>query len=147
MKNISVLKRYGLMALFAETVYRGELHASVRDEQGCQYLDARNHCRIYHDRPKICREYTNEYYRTVTHTKEFTITEVNEWYADSVTHFLSQEFADKFFAVPSLSSLPYLYEQGAWNNPPPFYFYPKEKVYHDLEKQSSLESQFFKNGN
>lgn len=26
----------------------------------CQYLDVRNHCRIYHDRPKICRDYTTE---------------------------------------------------------------------------------------
>lgn len=37
---VETSRRYGLMALFAETVYRGELQAAVRDEQGCQYLDA-----------------------------------------------------------------------------------------------------------
>lgn len=37
---VETSRRYGLMALFAETVYRGELQAAARDEQGCQYLDA-----------------------------------------------------------------------------------------------------------
>ncbi|WP_332855384.1 DUF6792 domain-containing protein [Duganella sp. S19_KUP01_CR8] len=36
---VELANRYGLMALFAETVYRGELNEDVRDEQGCKYLD------------------------------------------------------------------------------------------------------------
>lgn len=32
-------KRYGLMALFAEVVYRGELNERDRDRDGCRYLD------------------------------------------------------------------------------------------------------------
>jgi hypothetical protein len=36
---IDMANRYGLMALFAETVYRGELHKNVRDEMGCKYLE------------------------------------------------------------------------------------------------------------
>lgn len=36
---VDMANRFGLMALFAETVYRGELPEDVRDDQGCKYLD------------------------------------------------------------------------------------------------------------
>lgn len=35
---VEMANRYGLMALFAETVYRAELDEAVRDQLGCMYL-------------------------------------------------------------------------------------------------------------
>jgi Fe-S-cluster containining protein len=53
----------------------------------CQYLDARNRCGIYHDRPKICRDYTTddcEYDEDWTFTKVFESPEQIWEYAEAV---------------------------------------------------------------
>ncbi|MFO0959034.1 MAG: YkgJ family cysteine cluster protein [Isosphaeraceae bacterium] len=53
----------------------------------CQYLDARNHCRIYHDRPRICRDYTTdecEYDEDWVFTKVFESPEQIWEYAEAL---------------------------------------------------------------
>jgi hypothetical protein len=97
---------------------------------------------------KICHAFTNEYFLGMTAKKAFTITEAYEWYADSVTHFITSDMTNKFFIDTYLPSCNYIYNKDLWNKPlRPFYFYRKEDVYRDLEKKSPIEEQFEKNGN
>lgn len=97
---------------------------------------------------KILRDYTNEFYRTQTYNKEFTVTDVFEWYSDTPTRYIPEQLLDKFYFTPQLSNIKYYYNSSKWLKPlPGFYLYNKEKVYKDLEKKFNLEFQFEKSGN
>ena len=50
---VEMANRYGLMALFAEIVYRSELHEDVRDDQGCKYLVQGQNGDAQYGMPKI----------------------------------------------------------------------------------------------
>lgn len=96
---------------------------------------------------KICYKYTNVFYNALTNNKEFTITEISEWYCDSVSHYINTGLADKFFKDAPLPLYVYKYDPSQWNKAlPAFFFYKQEDVYRDLEKQYSLEEQFENNG-
>jgi hypothetical protein len=96
---------------------------------------------------KICHAYTNDYYNKGAARKEFTITEGYEWYADSVTRFITSDLANKFFADTYLPACDYIYNKDQWNKPlRPYYFYKKEDVYNDLERIAPVEEQFHTNG-
>jgi hypothetical protein len=96
---------------------------------------------------KICHAFTNEYFLGATVKKVFTITEAYEWYADSVTHYITSDLVNKFFIDTYLPACNYIYHKDEWNKPlRPFYYYKKEDVYHDLEKISPVEEQFEKGG-
>jgi len=95
----------------------------------------------------LCYNYTNVFYKSATADKEFTITDVFEWHCDSVSHFIPQPLADKFYKDSPLPLHKYTYNGTHWKKPsPPFYFFTRESVYKDLEKLNPLEDQFIKNG-
>lgn len=97
---------------------------------------------------KILRDYTNEFYRTQTYSKEFTVTDAFEWYSDTPTRYIPKQLLDKFYFTPQLSNIKYSYNSSKWLKPlPGFYLYDKEKVYKDLARKLNLEFQFEKNGN
>lgn len=96
---------------------------------------------------KICHSYTNEFFLGQTAKKTFIITDNFEWHSDSITHFIGSDLVDKFFIDTYLPSCVYTYNKEQWDKAlPQFYFFNKEDVYHDLEKESSLEKQFENNG-
>lgn len=98
---------------------------------------------------RICREYTHEYYKGGSNSKEFTITEINEWYADSVTHFITADLIGKFYSTVDLPSCSYSYNKNRWSQEAhPFYFFNKQDVYTDIEKKTAIdiEQQFLSNG-
>lgn len=96
---------------------------------------------------RICREYTHEYYKAGLNSKEFTITEINEWYADSVTHFITADLIGKFYSSVDLPSCSYSYNKSKWSQlTHPFYFFNKQDIYVDIEKRGPIEQQFFSNG-
>lgn len=95
----------------------------------------------------LCHRYTNDYYQSSTAKKEFTVTEVFEWHCDSISHFINTELANRFYNDTPLPLNKGVYNKSKWDKPlPPFYFFKKDEVYRDLEKQSALEEQFMKNG-
>lgn len=92
---------------------------------------------------KMCQSYTNDYFGRNTIKKEFAISDIFEWYSDSITHFISTDIADKFYRSTNLPSCEYIYNKEFWNKTlPAFHFYKKEKIYKDIEKQSNIETQF-----
>jgi hypothetical protein len=96
---------------------------------------------------KICHKFTNEYFNSLTAKKDFTITEIFDWYSDSVSHFIKTDLVDKFFTYTPLPLFEQIYSKSQWNKSlPPFHYYKKEEVYKDLEKQSPVEVQFENNG-
>ncbi|MCE9540075.1 MAG: hypothetical protein K8R85_12780, partial [Bacteroidetes bacterium] len=96
---------------------------------------------------RICREYTHEYFKAGLNSKEFTITEINEWFADSVTHFITADLIGKFYSSVDLPSCSYSYNKSKWSQQThPFYFFNKQDIYMDLEKRGSIEQQFLSNG-
>ncbi len=95
----------------------------------------------------IMHKYTNDYFKSGTLKKEYTITEFFEWHSDSVSHFIKGNLADRFYTDSPLQSKSYSYDKTKWNESLfPFYFYGKDEVYKDLEKQSSIEEQFINGG-
>ncbi|MCX6233067.1 MAG: hypothetical protein NTZ33_16180 [Bacteroidetes bacterium] len=95
---------------------------------------------------KICQSFTNDYWG-LTGLKEYSITDIYEWYSDSITHYIKSYLADKFYEKTSLPSCDYIYNKMKWNKSlPAFHYSTKNEVYHDLEKQFAIEEQFENNG-
>src|SRR6218665_736006 len=49
---------------------------------------------------KLLYTYTNKYFRTQTYVKEYTITNVFEWYSGSVKRAIPKEMVDRFYFTP-----------------------------------------------
>jgi len=96
---------------------------------------------------KICHSYTNDFFNSLTSNKEYTVTEISEYYTDSVSHYISTDLTDKFFKESPLPLRVYKYELSQWHKTlPPFHYFSKEDIYKDLNKQSAVEEQFENNG-
>ncbi|HOY31950.1 MAG TPA: hypothetical protein PKW80_08740 [Bacteroidales bacterium] len=119
---------------YYEEFVDGDLVAEYQQEKGKWFLTS------------LCHSYTNEFNNSSTTKKEFTITEVFEWYCDSISHYISTGLSGKFFKDTPLPIKPYTYNESQWDKPlPAFRFFNKEDVYRDLEQETPLEKQFNKN--
>ena len=96
---------------------------------------------------KLFHSYTNEYFRTQTYQKAYTISEYFELYEDTPTRYIRENLIDQFYLKPNLYATPYRYDQTQWKNDIPFYFFDKESIYKDLGNTLPTEEQFMNNGN
>ena len=94
---------------------------------------------------KLLNSYTNDFFKTGSGAKEYTITENFEWQVDSVSRHIDESLIGKFYREPSLTYPPYVYDSTEWGKVPAFYFQPQEAVYKDLEQKAPIEEQFRKN--
>ncbi len=118
-----------------------------------EFVDGKLTVEYYQEKDKwfpasLCYSYTNEFYKSATANKEFTITDVFEWHCDSVSHFIPSSLADIFYKDSPLPLQKYTYHETQWDIPlPSFCFFKKDDVYRDIEQENSIEGQFKKNGN
>lgn len=95
----------------------------------------------------LLHSYTNEFFRTQTYEKAFTITEYFEWYSEKISRYIAKDQIDKLYFNPNLSFCNYLYDKQRWQRATPsFYYCSKEEINNDLEKIQKIELQFEKNG-
>lgn len=95
----------------------------------------------------LIHTYTNEFFRTQTYQKAYVITECFEWFSDTVTRYIDNDLIDNFYFNPNLSIVEYAYDESLWDfTIPPFYYFNKETIYKDLEKNIQIEQQFEMNG-
>lgn len=112
----------------------GELSAEYEELNGKWYTK------------RLCRKYETVFYNRQGDTKEFDITDVFEWQADSASRYVSGDLVKEFY--PRLRQYgTYNYDKEYWdNNNVPFYFYNKETVFKDLLKWGEPERQFVEQG-
>ena len=92
---------------------------------------------------KICRQYTHEFYIPVFDTKEFTITDNFEWYSDSISRYTTGDYITRFY--PRMATAIHSYDTAWWVKERfPFYYFSKEAVFKDLERDGPLDKQFHK---
>ncbi|MBP9548733.1 MAG: hypothetical protein KBE86_06220 [Chitinophagales bacterium] len=95
----------------------------------------------------IMHNYTNNYFKTQTHEKTYSITKCFEYFLATPTRYINKDLFDKFNYNPELNTASYNYNADDWSiNVPPYFFYPYKEVWKDLEKSMSLEEQFILNG-
>ncbi len=85
--------------------------------------------------------FTNDFYKAVWGTKDFTITDVYEWRCDSISRYIDGALVDKFYR--QLPDRVYAYDKRFWDNDQfPFTLHSKDSVYADLLKKGPLEEQY-----
>ena len=95
----------------------------------------------------MVHSYTNEFFRTQTYEKAYTITDCFEWYANTVTRYINKELINKFYFNPDLFDKKYSYNNAQWELPiPAYYYFDKQAVYKDLGTVVPIEQQFETNG-
>ncbi len=132
MSNINVVrpsKRY-----FFRFV-NGKLTAEYKQVNGKWHLD------------KLLHEYTNNFYRSIFGSFAFSHTFYTELYCDSVSRYVGEDLVKKFYDKAYLSRRRYTYDAGYWDqHPHPFYFVPKETLFHALGTYRPLKQQFIEEG-
>ncbi len=92
---------------------------------------------------KIARQYTNQFKPVIFETTDFTITNIYEWYADSVSRFITPDYGNNFF--PGLTWLKDEYDPKFWDNVVyPWHYDSKEAVFNHLSRRGPLDKQFQK---
>jgi hypothetical protein len=92
---------------------------------------------------KLARQYTNEFNLPLFESKEFTITNYYEWYADSVSRFITSDLINQFY--PDLIVGLYDYDQNYWDKIDyPYTYNSKEAVMKDLLRSGPLYKQCLK---
>lgn len=120
---------------FTEEFIGGQLLVEYEKINGKWYLKTLLHA------------YTNDFFRTQTYEKAFTITKYFEWYSHKVTRYITKEQMDKLYFNPNLNFCNYVYDKERWQKIiPSFYYSSKEEIYKYLEKTQGIELQFDKNG-
>lgn len=95
----------------------------------------------------MVHSYTNEFYRTQTYEKAYTISDCFEWHANSVTRSINKELINKFYFNPDLFNEKYSYNNAQWELPmPAYYYFEKQAIYKDLGTTIPVEQQFEMNG-
>jgi hypothetical protein len=118
---------------FSEEFVSGDLIIEYAPVNGKWYLK-----KLYH-------QYTDQLFRSVIGDKAYEITDVFEWVSDSVSRYADKSLANKFYFKNNGAG--YCFNKEFWNNVNfPFYFYPRDSVYKDLEKHGSVETQFRNSG-
>lgn len=97
---------------------------------------------------QLLRSYTNEFYRTGTYEKAYTITTNFEWHCVQTTRFIDQNLLNKFYFNTNIHYFKYTYHPQQWqSNIPDFHFCNQKDVWNDIGKMQQPEMQFEKNGN
>lgn len=95
----------------------------------------------------LLHAFTNDYFRTVTYQKAYTISEYYEWYANDVSKYVKSVLSESFFSEIDISHFPYIYDNSRWKKALPSYYYlNKAQVYKDIEQEMEIEKQFDLNG-
>ncbi|WNJ19727.1 hypothetical protein [Pontibacter sp. G13] len=96
---------------------------------------------------RILHRFTNEFFHVRTHRTAYKFTEMFEWHNQAISTQISEELLNQFFEIPNLSDIRYPYEPSMWEHQvPPFLFFPKSRVYADLEAESPIVEQFIRSG-
>lgn len=114
----------------------------------CEFVDAKMVAEYQQIRGKwfpsyLSHVYTNEYYNAGSTKRDLILTEVMECFTDSISHFISNDLAEKFFKDSPLPLIDYVYDASKWTGElPPYRNDMKEAVYRDIEMQRAIELQF-----
>lgn len=90
---------------------------------------------------QLLHQYTNEFYRAVSNSKDFVITNYFEWNANSNSRFVTEELLNRFYYEMQMADISY--DEEYWKaNSFPFYLSNAAEVYKDLGDHGELVLQF-----
>jgi len=90
---------------------------------------------------RLLHQYTNEFYRTFSFSRDFVVSDVFEWYSNAIMDRKEKGFSAKFH--PKLPKKTGRYDPDQWKDINfPSYFHNKEEMYKDLGRMGPLDMQF-----
>ena len=92
---------------------------------------------------KLCHQFTNNFFFAIYGNFAFKATESSELYCDSTSRYVGEDIVKKFYPGSFLAYRRYTYDKRYWETISyPFCFARKDALYHDLERDGSLDRQF-----
>ena len=96
---------------------------------------------------QILHSYTNEFFASITYERAYRITDYFEWFGGEPTFIISKEAMQQFIDYRSIRENSAKYYPDLWILPiPGIKLISQTELFNALEKEDSLQNQFFKNG-